>query len=270
MLTRRTLELLCEYRWPVHILTKSTLVERDLDVIKRINRQNRTLVSFSFSSTNDEISAVMEPHVPLPSERLKTLALLKRNGIACGMFLLPVVPFITDTPEMIAESLRKAHENGVDFVIFGGMTLKDGRQKEYFNNLLRERYPKLIVKYEEIYKANEWGQATEEYYNTINSVFNELSRKYRIARRIPPEFFRDILSDNDLVTVMLEHIDYFLRLEGRHYSFGKAAYAISKLKSPLSAIKSTLREINGVGEKTEKIILEIMDTKDSAYYNSLR
>jgi DNA polymerase/3'-5' exonuclease PolX len=69
---------------------------------------------------------------------------------------------------------------------------------------------------------------------------------------------------------MLEHIDYFLRLEGKRSSFGYAAYAISKLNKPLSAMRSTLREIKGVGEKTEKIILEILDTKNSAYYNSLQ
>jgi DNA repair photolyase len=268
-LTRRTLQLLCEYRWPVHILTKATLVERDLDIIKRINQQNRAIASFSFSSTNDEISAIFEPHVPPPSERLKTLALFKKEGIACGMFLLPVIPFITDTPEMIAETLRKAHEVGVNFVIFGGMTLKDGRQKEHFYGSLRARHPELIAKYEKIYEANEWGQATEEYYNRINSIFNEVSKKYKIARRIPPVFYRDILSENDLVVVMLEQLDYFLRLEGKRSSFGYAAFAISKLDAPLSTMKSRLREIRCVGERTEEIILEILETRNSAYYNNL-
>jgi len=269
-LTRRTLQLLCEYRLPVHILTKSTLVERDLDIIERINQQNRAIVSFSFSSTNDEISTIFEPNVPLPSERLKTLASFKKREIACGMFLLPVIPFVTDTSEMIGETLRKAKEVGVDFVIFGGMTLKKGRQKEYFLDLLRKEHPELLARYAQIYGDNMWGQATEEYYNRINSVFNEMSRKHKIARRIPPALYRDILSENDLVVVMLEHLDYFLRLDGKRSSFGNAAYEISKLNKTLSTMKSSLMEIKGVGEKTEEIILEILETKDSAYYNSLR
>jgi len=269
-LTRRTLQLLCEYRWPVHILTKSTLVKRDLDVIERINQQNKAIVSISFSSTNDELGAVFEPHVPPPSERLKTLAFFKRKGIACGMFLLPVIPFITDTPEMIAEALRKADEVGVDFVIFGGMTLKNGRQQEHFFSLLRNNYPELLARCEQIYGENKWGQATQEYYNTINSIFRELSRKYKVARRIPPALYVDILSENDLVVVMLEHLDYFLRLEGKRSSFGYAAYSISKLNRPLSTMKNTLREIKGVGEKTEEIILEVLETKEAAYYNYLR
>jgi DNA repair photolyase len=270
-LTRRTLKLLYEYRRPVHVLTKSTLVERDLDILKRINQQNRAIVSFSFSSTNDEISAVFEPNVPPPSERLKTLAFFKRNGIACGMFLLPVIPFITDTPEMIEEALRQAHEIGIDFVVFGGMTMKAGRQKDHFFTSLREKHPELIAKYEQIYDDNnKWGQATGDYYNTICSVFNEMSRKYKITRRMPPALYSDILSQNDLVVVILEQLDYFLRLDGKRSSFGYAAYAISQLNTPLSTMKDKLREIKGVGEKTEKIILEILKTKNSAYYNSLK
>jgi len=269
-LTRRTLQVLIECGCPVHILTKSTLVERDFDIVEQINEQNRAIVSFSFSSTNDELSAVFEPHVPPPSERLKTLALFKRKGIVCGMFLLPVIPFVSDTSEMIAEALRNAHEIGVDFVIFGGMTLKNGRQKEYFLGVLREKHPELLAKYAQIYGQDDvWGQATEEYYTTINSIFNEISKRYRIARRVPPALYKDILTENDLVVVMLEHIDYFLRLDGKRSSFGYAAYEISKLDKPLSTMKTKLREIRGIGEKTEEIILEILETKNSAYYNSL-
>jgi DNA polymerase/3'-5' exonuclease PolX len=87
---------------------------------------------------------------------------------------------------------------------------------------------------------------------------------------MPPALYSDILSENDLVVVMLEHLDYFLRLEGKRSSFGYAAYSISKLNRPLSTMKNPLREIKGVGEKTEKIVLEILETKNSAYYSSLR
>jgi DNA repair photolyase len=268
-LTRRTLQLMYEYRWPVHILTKSTLVERDIDMIRKINERNRAIVSFSFSSTNDEISSIFEPHVPPPSERLKTIAVFKKEGIPCGMFLLPVIPFITDTAEVITETLKKAHEVGVDFVIFGGMTLKHGLQKDYFIGTLKEKYPKLVDKYAEIYTGNPWGNATQEYYGQINSVFNQATKTYRLPKRIPPSLYRDILCENELVIVMLEHLDYFLRLEGKRSSFGYAAYEISKLERLLSTMKGELKQIRGVGEKTEEIILGILETKNSSYYNSL-
>lgn len=138
-LTKRALQLMHEYSFPVHILTKSTLVKRDFDIIKKINEKNRAIISFSFSSVDDKISAIFEPGVPPPSERLETISFFKNNGIACGIFLLPVIPFITDTPELMEESIRKASEVGVDFIIFGGTTLKDGRQKKYFYDVLKKK-----------------------------------------------------------------------------------------------------------------------------------
>ncbi len=268
-LSRRALGLVNEYNFPVHILTKSTLIKRDIDILKKINRKSRTIVSFSFSSVNDEISAIFEPGVPPPSERLKTLTFFKNEGIACGMFLLPVIPFITDTPELMEETIRKASEANLDFIIFGGMTLKEGRQKDYFFKTLRNKYSKLIGEYENIYQKNKWGEAAGEYYNSINLTFNSIIKKYKIPPRIPLALYKDILEENDLVVVILEHIDYLLKIEGRTSPYGYAAYSISQLKEPLSLMKRQLRSIKGVGMVTEKIIKEILESKSSTYCKKL-
>jgi DNA repair photolyase len=268
-LSRRALKLVHEYNFPVHVLTKSTLIKRDIDILKKINKKNRTIVSFSFSSVDDKISAVFEPGVPPPSERLKTLTFFKNKGIACGMFLLPVIPFITDTPELMEETIRKASEANLDFIIFGGVTLKEGRQKDYFSKTLKKCYPELIVEYENIYQKNKWGEATGEYYHSINLTFNDIIKKHKIPPRIPLAFYKDILEENDLVVVVLEHIDYLLKLKGRTSPYGYAAYSISQLKEPLSSIKRELKRINGVGKVIEKIILEILKTGSSSYYKKL-
>ncbi|MFH1939483.1 MAG: radical SAM protein, partial [bacterium] len=268
-LSRRALELVDEYNFPVHVLTKSTLIKKDIDILKKINKKSRTIVSFSFSSVDDKISAIFEPGVPPPSERLKTLTFFKNEGIACGMFLLPVIPFITDTPELMEETIRKASEVRLDFIIFGGMTLKEGKQKDYFFNTLRNKCPKLIREYENIYQKNKWGEAAGEYYNSINLTFNSIMKKYKIPPRIPLALYKDILEENDLVVVILEHIDYLLKLKGRTSPYGYAAYSISQLKEPLSSIKRELKRINGVGKVTESIILEILKTRNSSYYKKL-
>jgi len=268
-LSRRALELIDEYDFPIHMLTKSTLIKRDIDILKKINKKNRAIVSFSFSSVNDEISAIFEPGVPSPSERLKTLVFFKNEGIACGMFLLPVIPFVTDTPELMEETIRKASELGLDFIIFGGMTLKEGRQKDYFFKTLKKHYPDFIVKYENIYTKNKWEEATGEYYNLISTIFNRIAKRYKMPKRIPFNFYKDILGENDLVVVILEHIDYLLKLEGRSSPYGYAAYSISQIKEPLSTMKKELKRIRGVGKVTEKVILEILETKSSSYYEKL-
>jgi DNA repair photolyase len=268
-LTRRALELFYEKKFPVHILTKSTLVERDIDIIKKINDETRAIVSFSFSSTDDEISSVFEPGVPPPTERLITLSKFKKEGIVSGMYLMPVIPFITDTPPVMEETIKKAKETNLDFIIFGGMTLKEGKQKEYFIKTLKENYPDFLPHYENIYQKNKWGSPTEEYSQSINHTFDLLSRKYKIPRRIPPYIYKDILEENDLVIVILEHLDYLSKLEEKPSPYGYAAYSISKLKEPLSGMKNSLRSIKGIGKVTESIIKEILRTGSSQYYEKL-
>jgi DNA polymerase/3'-5' exonuclease PolX len=94
-------------------------------------------------------------------------------------------------------------------------------------------------------------------------------KKFKIAPRILPELYQDLLEENDLVVVILEHIDYLLKMKGKKSPYAQAAFSISKLKKPLSTMRKKLRHIKGVGIVTEKIISEILDTGGSAYFRSL-
>ena len=194
---------------------------------------------------------------------------MKNEGIACGLFLMPVIPFITDTPEKIEEVIKKARCVGVDFIIFSGMTLKEGRQKEYFHAVLKNYYPNLIPEYLNIYPSNKWGGPTKEYYGMLEGIFKSLAGKYKIPIRMPPYLYKDRLDENDRVVVILEHLDYFLRLKGRPSPYGYAAYSISQLKEPVSSIQGRLRSLKGVGKVTESIIREIIRTGTSTYYEKL-
>jgi DNA repair photolyase len=268
-LTRRALQLVHESGFPVHVLTKSTLVTRDVDILKRINEQSRAVVSFSFSSTDDRTSAIVEPRVPSPSERLEALKFFKGEGIACGMYLLPVIPRVTDTREFLEDAVMKASVAGVDFIIFGAMTLKEGRQKDYFAETIKDRYPQLAAEYRRIYRGSKWGEPAQEYVDSLNKTFGEVARRNKIPIRMPPALYRDVLGENDLVVVILEHIDYFLRMQGRRSPFGWAAYSISQVAEPLSEWKGKLRELDGVGETAESVVLEILETGKSSYHEQL-
>ena len=268
-LTRKALELMLEFNLPAHVLTKSTLIERDIDILKKINENNRAIVNFSFCSVDDEISTIFEPGVPLPSQRLETIAKFKQAAIPCGLFLMPVIPFITDTPDQIEKTFRMANEIGIDYIIFSGMTLKDGRQKEYFFNVLKKHYPDLITEYQNIYQFNKWGQASGGYNTSIHQTFLPIAKKYKIPIRMPLHLFNDILEENERVEVLLGHIDYLCKIQGRSSPFGYAAYSISQLKQPLSSMKEQLQKLKGVGRTTERIILEILDTGKTSYLDKI-
>ncbi len=268
-LTQRALELLEEFNHPIHMLTKSVLIERDIELIKSINQRSKAIVSMSFSSVDDKVSSIVESTVPPPSTRLKTLSKFKSEGITCGMFLMPVIPFLTDTPEQIEASVKAAKETGLDFIVFGGMTLKEGRQKDYFLKEIGKHFPDLVEKYKRLYQLGKWGEPASRYSEKIHRLFYEVARKYKIPIRIPANVFSDILSENDLVTVMLEQIDYYSKLRNENSPYGFAAYSVSKLDKPLSLIKNRLKNLKGVGNFTEKIILEILETGKSTYYDKL-
>ena len=91
-ITKKTLELLNKHNLPVHILTKSTLIKRDMELLKEINENTKVLISMSFSSIEEDICKIFEPGVPSPIERIKVLSEFKKQGFSCGMFLLPVIP----------------------------------------------------------------------------------------------------------------------------------------------------------------------------------
>ncbi|MBN1411423.1 MAG: radical SAM protein [Spirochaetales bacterium] len=268
-LTRKALELALRFKYPVSILTKSTLVERDLDVIGKINDENGAMVSVSFSSYNREIGSVFEPGIPSPEKRLDTLKRFKDAGIPCGIYLMPVIPFVTDSEACMDEIIGNAKSAGLDFVIFGGMTLKEGRQKNHFMEVLRRYDPKLSARYNAIYRGNPYGSATGEYYAKINGIFHKTAQKYKMPVRIPLSLFRHILDREDTVIVLLEHIDYLLKLRGRPSSFGYAAYNISRLSTPVTVDASVLKSVKGVNDFVEKVVYEILDTGTSRVYTNL-
>ena len=268
-LTLKALNVLNEYSHPVHMLTKSTLIKRDIELLKEIDNQSRALISMSFSSVDDEISSIVEPNVPLPGKRIETLKLFKEKGFICGMFLMPVIPFLTDTEEQIEKSVNAAKDAGLNYIVFGGMTLKEGRQKDYFLNEIGKHYPYLIKKINSLYEPSKWGNANPEYYEHVNKLFFKITAKYQMPVRIPVNLISNILDANSLITIMLEHIDHYSKLMNKNSQYGLAANTISKLDKPLSAIKDNLRDLKGVGEFTEKIILEVLDKGKSTFYEKL-
>ena len=151
---------------------------------------------------------------------------------------MPVIPFITDTGIQMENSIKKFKEMGVDFIIFGGMTLKEGRQQDYFYDILQQHYPDLLHEYNMIYKGDKWGGASYDYYNEINSRFIHLANKYYIPIRIPAHLFENIIDQNDLVTVILEQMDYILKQKGEKSPYSYGAYSISQLQEPVSEYKN--------------------------------
>ena len=110
-LTRRALETIAEFQFPVHIITKSDLVLRDLDLLEQIGR-TYAAVTFTITTADDDLGKKLEPGAPLPSRRLAAMRRLSENGILTGLTMMPILPFIEDNEENISRIVTLARENG--------------------------------------------------------------------------------------------------------------------------------------------------------------
>jgi len=150
-LTRKALEVIAEYSFPLHLLTKSDLVTRDADVLVEIQRKTMAIAAFTLTTADDDLARVLEPFAPAPTRRLKALEKLSSLGVHTGVVLMPVLPFLEDSEENLVNIARRAKDAGAEYVLPAvGMTLRD-RQRLYFYDRLDESFPGLREQYERSY-----------------------------------------------------------------------------------------------------------------------
>lgn len=184
--TRRALLLIEKYGFGVALQTKSCLVLRDLDVLKRINGKTKAVVQMTLTTADEALCKIIEPDVSTSKERFEALKILRDNGIPTVVWLCPVLPYINDTRENIRQILEMCVEAEVRGVIcFGmGLTLREGN-REYFYRQLDKSFPGLKERY-----VREFG-----YQYAVNSPrSNELMRLFhRVCEA------NGIMHDNDQI-----------------------------------------------------------------------
>jgi DNA repair photolyase len=147
-LTRRALEVIAKAGFPVHTITKSDLVLRDLDLFADIQQKTYAAVTFTVTTADDDLSRRLEPGAPVSSRRLAALRTLSRRGILSGITMMPILPFIEDGEENIRQIVTLAAENGAKYILPSfGMTLRD-RQREYYYAKLDILFPGMRQRYE--------------------------------------------------------------------------------------------------------------------------
>jgi len=146
-LTRNSLELINAYSFGVSIATKSALVMRDADILSDIQAHSPVIIKMTITAADDAVCKLIEPNVSFTSERFAALRTLAQRGIFCGVLMMPILPYITDTPDNIVGILRQAKESGAKFVYGAmGMTLRQGNRGYYYDRL-DESLPDLKAKY---------------------------------------------------------------------------------------------------------------------------
>jgi len=151
-LTRDIVATLSEAGNPFSILTKSTLVLRDLDLLVDAARRTDVRVNLSVGTLDEDVWQVTEPATPHPRQRLQAVARLNAAGVRCGVLIAPVIPGLSDGPEQLAEVARACVEAGAVSVSTVVLHLRTG-VKEHFLAELGRTHPLLRDRYRALYQG---------------------------------------------------------------------------------------------------------------------
>jgi DNA repair photolyase len=174
----RALEIITDYRFPIHVITKSDLVVRDADILADIGRVYAA-VSFTVTAADDDLSRKLEPGAPPTSKRFAALAALAARGIYTGVTMMPILPFIEDNTENVAQIVTQAAATGASYIMPGfGMTLRD-RQRAYYYRQLDRLFPGLREQYEARFGDRYSAAANDA--KKLERLFGELCARYGIA-----------------------------------------------------------------------------------------
>ncbi len=191
-LTRKCLEVIAKFKFPVHCLTKSTFILRDLDLLKEIDKNaiipndlkkinHGAFITFSISTLDRRIARIFEPAAPKPEKRLETLQKIKEAGFYVGIAYIPVLPFISDSDENLEEMIKTARELDVDYIFAGALTLY-GAGKEIYYRVLEKNFPELAPKYRKLFRI--FNQPPMEYQKELEGKVRQFCEKYKINYKI--------------------------------------------------------------------------------------
>ncbi len=146
--TRGALEIIDRNGFGVTLITKSSRVLRDLDVLKSIRTHSKCVIQMTLTTYDEDLCKILEPNVSTTKERFETLLTLYKEGIPTIVWLTPILPFINDNEgnlRGILDYCIKAHVKGI--ICFDmGVTLREGN-REYFYSKLEQHFPGLKETY---------------------------------------------------------------------------------------------------------------------------
>ncbi|WP_300604696.1 intein-containing Rv2578c family radical SAM protein [Trebonia sp.] len=167
---------------PFSILTKGTLILRDLDLLLEAAEVTDVGLNVSAAFVDKSLWRAIEPGTPAPERRLQACATLNDNGLPCGVLMGPVVPYLSDSPAQLAAAVKQIAEAGASHVTPIVLHLRPGA-REWFLGWLRGAHPDLVGRYAALYRRGAY--APKDYQAGIAAQVRELADRYGVGRRGP-------------------------------------------------------------------------------------
>ena len=192
---------------PVTVLTKSALVRRDIDLWERIHRRSTFILNLSIATLDEQVRRTFEPGASSIEERLQTIREFSQKGIPVGVMAMPLLPLIGDSEADIRSLVQELSALGVAFVMAGGLTLRPGRQKDFFMARLEAAHPALVPEYERIYGEQRPSSAPlRSYSDDLAARIARVLQEAGMPALLPHALFRGRLPIYDEVHLLLQHM----------------------------------------------------------------
>ncbi len=179
---------LTESGTPFSILTKGTLMRRDLPMLTDAATQVHVTLAMSIAVFDDELQHLIEPGTPTASARLETVRAATDAGFRVTVFLMPIIPHLTDSRAAIDHALTRIKEAGAIRVVYGALHLRPGA-KQWFMQWLEERHPQLVPAYRGMYPGVT-ANAPKAYRAWLAQRVRPLLRAHRLDGRAEEEHGR--------------------------------------------------------------------------------
>ena len=176
------IEALTEAANPFSILTKGTLVLRDIELLAQAADVTDVGLNYSVGIIDKELSRSIEPGTPAPDRRLAACATLAQRGLPCGVLMGPVLPFLSDSPAQLDAAVREIAAAGASHVTAIVLHLRPGA-REWFQRWLQATHPDLAGRYRELYGGRAYAPAA--YQRQISEQVAEAARRYGVGRATP-------------------------------------------------------------------------------------
>ncbi|MDQ1574202.1 MAG: hypothetical protein QOH44_1761 [Actinomycetota bacterium] len=164
---------------PFSILTKGSLIRRDLPMLAKANERVPVDLAMSIAVYDDELQQAVEPGTPSTAARLATVTAARDHGLPVTVFLMPILPYLTDSRAHLDDALGRVAASGATAVMHTALHLRPGT-KEWYMQWLEHEHPDLVPRYEAMYKFGSY--APKAYRKWLADKFRPLARKHGLNR----------------------------------------------------------------------------------------